>query len=72
VNWDQIEAKWAELGARVHDTWTRLTDEDLARIAGQRDRLLATIQNRYAVTKDQAEREVDLFERGLESDAHKG
>lgn len=71
VNWDQIEAKWSALGTRARDTWGRLTDEDLDRIAGQRERLLATIQNRYGVTKDQAERELDLFERGLEAETTK-
>ena len=65
MTWDQIEAGWPQLSERVNATWTKLTREDLERIKGQRDQLLATIQNRYSVTKDQAEREVDLFECGL-------
>lgn len=67
MTWDQIESNWAKLKAAVRGTWGRLTNEDLDRICGQREMLIATIQNRYGVTKDEAERELDIFERSLES-----
>lgn len=66
MTWDEIEANWMQLSDKVRGTWSMLSDEDYARIAGQRDMLLAAIQNRYGVTKDEAERELDVFERSLE------
>ena len=68
MTWDQIEANWTNMKATVRNTWGKLTEDDFDRIAGQRDRLIATIQNRYSVTRDQAEHELDLFERGLEAE----
>lgn len=68
MTWDQIEANWANVKVAVRNTWSKLTEDDFDRIAGQRDRLIATIQNRYRVTRDQAEHELDLFERGLEAE----
>lgn len=70
MTWDQIEANWPALSEKVRGTWGKLTDDDYERIAGQRDVLLAAIQNRYGVSKDEAEREVDTFERSLEPVRH--
>ena len=67
MTWDQIESDWAKLKGAVRGTWDQLTDDDFDRISGQREMLIATIQNRYGVTKDQAELELDLFERTLEA-----
>jgi uncharacterized protein YjbJ (UPF0337 family) len=70
MTWDQIEANWGQLSDKVRGTWGKLTDDDYERIAGQRDMLLAAIQNRYGVSKDEAERELDAFERSLEATKH--
>jgi uncharacterized protein YjbJ (UPF0337 family) len=67
MTWDQIEANWAQLSNKVRGTWGKLTDEDYQHIKGQRDLLLAAIQNRYGISKDEAERELDAFERSLEA-----
>jgi uncharacterized protein YjbJ (UPF0337 family) len=71
MTWDQIESNWTKLKGAVRGTWQLVTDDDFDRIAGQREMLIATIQNRYGVTKDQAERELDLFERALEASPYK-
>ncbi len=67
MTWDQIASNWTKLKGAVCGTWDQLTDEDFDRISGQREMLIATIQNRYGVTKDQAEHELDLFERAVEA-----
>jgi uncharacterized protein YjbJ (UPF0337 family) len=66
MTWDEIESNWLQLSDKVRGTWSKLTDDDYERIAGQRDRLLAAIQNHYGVSKDEAEHELDTFERCLE------
>lgn len=40
--------------------WGKLTDNDWRYIDGQRDRLIATLQERYGWSHDQAKREVDM------------
>jgi hypothetical protein len=42
---------------------SKLTDDDFAKINGERDKLVGRIQERYGYAKEQAEREVDDWER---------
>jgi uncharacterized protein YjbJ (UPF0337 family) len=39
--------------------WGELTDDDLQEAKGDRRELAGKIQNRYGVTKDEAERQID-------------
>ena len=39
--------------------WGNLTDDDLARIDGDRDKLLGVLQERYGMAKEEAERQVN-------------
>jgi uncharacterized protein YjbJ (UPF0337 family) len=70
MSWDHIVANWGTLAQQVRGTWPKLTLEDCERVAGKREYLIAAIQNRYGVTRDEAERELDAFERNLESTKH--
>jgi uncharacterized protein YjbJ (UPF0337 family) len=65
MNWDQMKGNWRVYKGRVKEKWGELTDDDLDRIAGKRDQLLGTLQNRYGRTKEAAEDEVRDFERNL-------
>jgi uncharacterized protein YjbJ (UPF0337 family) len=73
MNWDQVEGKWKQMKGEVKTRWGKLTDDDLDVVAGQRDKLVGKIQERYGVAKDQAQREVDDWDRtqGAESDAQR-
>jgi uncharacterized protein YjbJ (UPF0337 family) len=51
-----------ELKAR----WIKLTDEDVAAIAGSRDELINTLQHRYGFERDQAEKDVNDYFNGAE------
>jgi uncharacterized protein YjbJ (UPF0337 family) len=63
MNWDMIEGNWEQFQGRVKEKWGRLTDNDLDLIAGKRDLLSGQIQESYRITKDQAERQLKLFEQ---------
>jgi uncharacterized protein YjbJ (UPF0337 family) len=52
----------------VKTRWGKLTDDDLDVIAGKRDQLVGRIQERYGVAKDQAQQEVDDWNRNLARD----
>ena len=45
--------------------WGKLTDDDLEMIAGERDRLAGKIQERYGISKEEAERQIANFNSAL-------
>ena len=65
MNWDQIKGDWKQATGKVKEKWGKLTDDDLTTIAGKRDQLSGLIQQWYGYAKDQAEKELDEFTRGL-------
>ena len=66
MNWDRIEGNWKQPGGRIREHWGRLTDDELARIAGRRERLAGCLQNSYGIAKDEAETEIREFEAKCE------
>ncbi len=63
MNWDIIKGNWKQAKGNIRKQWGKLTDDDLDVIAGERDVLIGKIQERYGLSRDQAEREVDDFNR---------
>ncbi len=63
MNNDRVEGNWKQVKGKVKEQWGKLTDDDLDVIAGKRDQLLGRIQERHGLAKDEAEREVETFER---------
>lgn len=63
MNWDQIKGKWNQMKGDAKIKWGELTDDDLDKIEGNRDKLVGTIQERYGKSKEEAEREVDDWSR---------
>jgi uncharacterized protein YjbJ (UPF0337 family) len=61
MNWTKPTGNWNELKGRIKTTWGRLTDADLMQAAGQKDRLAGMIQQRYGISRDQAEQQLDEF-----------
>jgi uncharacterized protein YjbJ (UPF0337 family) len=44
---------------KIEDQWGKLTDDDLDRIAGNRDQLEGKIQERYGIEQDRVRRDLD-------------
>ena len=61
MNWDQVEGKWKQAKGSIKQKWGKLTDDDLEMIAGQRDKLVGKLQERYGMAKDAAEQEVNAW-----------
>ena len=66
MNSDLIKGKWNQLNGEAKKQWGNLTDDDLLKIEGNRDKFVGTIQERYGKAKAEAEREVDTW-----NDQHK-
>ena len=68
MNWDQVEGKWKQYAGSVREKWGKLTNDDLTVIGGKREQLVGRIQERYGIAKDEAEKQVDEFTKGLKQD----
>jgi uncharacterized protein YjbJ (UPF0337 family) len=69
MNWTQIEGRWQTLSGQLKSQWAKLTDDDVANIAGKRDQLLGKLQERYGVLKDDADKQIDKWIAMLHSDS---
>jgi uncharacterized protein YjbJ (UPF0337 family) len=63
MNWDQIQGKWKEMKGTVRQKFGQLTDSDYEQIAGNREKFLGRLQERYGYTRDKAELELNDFLR---------
>ena len=62
MNTDQLKGKWHQLKGEAKIRWGKLTDDDLDQAAGQTEKLIGLLQERYGYVRDRAEREVRAFE----------
>ena len=63
MNWDRFESQWNQVKGRAKEQWGELTDNDFEVVAGRRDQLLGKIQERYALAKDEAEKQIAAWQR---------
>ena len=67
MNWEQVKGKWKQMKGSVKKRWGKLTDDDLEFIAGKRDELVGRIQERYGISKEEAQDQIDNWNpAGLE------
>ena len=59
MNSDVFAGKWKQAKGQVKEWWGQLTDDDLARVDGNRDKLVGILQERYGYAKDRAEQEIE-------------
>ena len=58
---DTLKTKWTKLKGNVQRQWGKLTDDDLDVIEGDTKILVAKLQERYNMTKEEAEKEVEEY-----------
>ena len=62
MNADTLKGQWHQVKGEIKTQWGKLTDNDLDQIAGQSEKLIGKLQERYGYAKDQAEKEFRDFE----------
>lgn len=72
MNWDQIEGNWRQVKGNLRERWGKLTDDDLDIIAGRREQFLGKLQERYGITKEEAQRQIEDFQKTFELPRTKG
>jgi uncharacterized protein YjbJ (UPF0337 family) len=66
MNWDGIASEWDLVKDKIKGRWGKLTDEDLHRIAGRRDHLIARLRELYGMNEAHAEAQLRDWERHQE------
>jgi uncharacterized protein YjbJ (UPF0337 family) len=61
MNEDIFKGQWTQLKGRVRLEWGRFTNDDVARINGNREVLLGRLQEVYGRTREEAEEELEQF-----------
>lgn len=72
MNQDIFEGNWKQLKGKVKEQWGKLTDDDFDVVAGKRDQLVGRIQERYGIARDEAERQVNDWEKRYNAAAAAG
>jgi uncharacterized protein YjbJ (UPF0337 family) len=63
MNIDILAGKWKQMKGEVKKKWAKLTDDDLAYIEGDKDKMQGKLQERYGYTKEEAKKHVhDMFD----------
>ena len=63
MNNDIIEGKWKQFKGDIQAKWGKLTDDQLDEIDGNREKFLGKIQENYGVGRDEAEKQLNDFEK---------
>ena len=69
ANDDIFEGRWKQLKGDVKRFWGNLTDDDLDRSEGNRDKLVGALQERYGWEKTRAEGDFDRFLESIRTPA---
>ena len=58
---DEMKGKWKQQVGAAKIAWGKLTDDELLKLEGQQDKLTGLVQERYALTRDEADKQVKAF-----------
>ena len=61
MNKDIFEGKWEQVKGQIQKNWGKLTADDIDMIEGDAKILAGVIQERYGITKAEAEKKIDEF-----------
>ena len=58
---DEIKGKWKQQMGAAKIAWGKLTADELLQAEGHQQKLTGLVQERYAITRDEAEQQVTKF-----------
>lgn len=61
MNWNELEGQWNQIKGSVREKFGKLTDNDLQVIAGKKDQFIGKLQERYGMTREQAQKDLDTW-----------
>ncbi len=58
---DEMKGKWKQQVGKAKQYWGKLTEDELLEAEGRQEKLVGLVQERYAVTRDEAKKQVKDF-----------
>jgi len=58
---DEMKGKWKQQIGAAKIAWGKLTEDELLKLEGHEQKLAGLVQERYAVTRDEADKQVKAF-----------
>ncbi len=58
---DQIKGQWKQHVGDAKIAWGKLTEDEYLQAEGQHEKLVGLVQERYAITRDAAQKQVKEF-----------
>ncbi|WP_085340826.1 CsbD family protein [Aquidulcibacter paucihalophilus] len=62
MNNDTIKGQFDQFIGAAKSQWGKLTDDDFLRVSGDLQKLKGAVQERYGITKEEAEKQVSKWE----------
>jgi len=62
MDWNVIESRWNEYKVAAKRRWDKLSEAQLTGTRGKREYLLKRVQEAYALTSQEAEREISTWQ----------
>ena len=66
---DEVKGKWKQQIGAAKIAWGKLTEDELLKLEGHEQKLAGLVQERYAVTRDEADKQVKAFFDKFKPDA---
>ncbi len=61
INWTDVNTNWVEYSKKVHSNWSRLTQDQIDNVNGNRHELSRLIQLSYLCDEQEAENQIELW-----------
>ena len=61
MDWSTIESRWNDYKNNVKLRWSRIPDERITESQGSRESLSRAVQEAYAVSREEAERQIGAW-----------
>lgn len=58
---NEVKGKWKQQVGAAKIAWGKLTEDELLKLEGHEQKLAGLVQERYAITRDEADRQVKSF-----------
>ena len=58
---DELKGKWKQQVGAAKIAWGKLTEDELLKSEGHQQKLAGLVQERYAITREEADRQVKDF-----------
>ena len=58
---DEMKGKWKQQVGAAKIAWGKLTEDELLKLEGHEQKLAGLVQERYAITRDEADKQVKSF-----------